>query len=134
VLLLVLAGGVAALVGTWPRAGDRAPLLAVLAAGQLLGHLILDVGMHHPAAAGVMPSVAMALAHVIAVLLGALLIAGSDRLYRAVSSVIKRCWRTPSLPVGVRQPTVALRIEPPAQRLLMLATSISHRGPPAFAR
>ena len=87
--LAVLAATVGALAATIARAADARVLLGLLAAGQLCGHVILSAVGHTHAAATAPPAAAMLVAHVVAVGAGALLIATSDRLCRAVSRAVR---------------------------------------------
>ncbi|MCW2651269.1 MAG: hypothetical protein JWR32_2245 [Mycobacterium sp.] len=55
-LLVVLAGTVGAVAATSRRESGRGALLAMLASGQLIGHLVLALaGHHHTAVAGPRP-------------------------------------------------------------------------------
>ena len=79
---------------------------------------------------GPAPGGAMLTAHLVAVVVGALLIAGAERLCRALSTVLGEpaARRTP-LPV-VRPTWAPVRPDHPLQSRLLVAVSISHRGPP----
>ncbi len=125
--LLVLAAATAAVSAT-TRGGLR-PLLAVLVAGQLLGHQLLDIGQHshvqaHP--------LAMTAAHLSAVLAGAVLIAAGERLCAALSRAIGVI----TGPVSPRVPATPRNYRPddqPRHSARMVRASISHRGPPVPA-
>ncbi|HTY27958.1 MAG TPA: hypothetical protein VMD51_07410, partial [Mycobacterium sp.] len=96
--------------------------------GQVVGHLMLAAAGHSHAA---VPDAAMLAAHLIAVVIGALLIAGAERLCRTLSTVLRggQAGRAPvPLPGLVRAP---VRPHHPLQSRLLVAASISHRGPPA---
>jgi len=129
-LLAVLATGVGAVGATLPRAGELPALLGLLAAGQLAGHLLLSAGHVH---AGTPSPEVVLLAHLTAILLGATLIAASDRLCRAVTRAVRAAVRVVCAPV----PAGPARLAPPARHplrsALLLASSVSHRGPPAVA-
>lgn len=128
--LAVLAATVGALAATIARAADARVLLGLLAAGQLCGHVILSaVGHTHAQTAA--PAVGvMVAAHAIAIGTGALLIAASDRLCRAVSRAVRAAVRIVAAPIAAA-PVVAIG-EPhqPLRSALLLAASVSHRGPP----
>lgn len=127
-LLAVLAVGIGALVATWERAARRLTLLGVLAGGQLAGHLALSIGGHHGSAAA---PVSMVTLHVVAVITGALLVTACERLFRLLSTVVSGSDPTGPLPAVVPLRTAVIRGEHPSRRELLLAASISHRGPPA---
>ena len=126
--LAVLAATVGALAGTLRHATDARVLLGLLAAGQLLGHVMLAAVGHTHAAAP--PGIAMLAAHLAAIATGALLIAAGDRLCRAVSRAVKGAARTACPPI-VATPVVATgNADQPLRSALLLAASVSHRGPP----
>lgn len=129
--LAVLAATVGALAATIARAADARVLLGLLAAGQLCGHVILSAVGHTHAAATAPPAAAMLVAHVVAVGAGALLIATSDRLCRAVSRAVRVAVRIVATPVAVAPIVVIGEADQPLRSALLLAASVSHRGPPA---
>ena len=129
--LAVLAATVGALAATIARAADARVLLGLLAAGQLCGHVILSAVGHTHAAATAPPAAAMLVAHVVAVGAGALLIAASDRLSRAVSRAVRVAVRIIATPVAVAPIVVIGEADQPLRSALLLAASVSHRGPPA---
>jgi hypothetical protein len=127
ILLALLAGGFGALASTLERAAEPPILVALLAVGQAVGHLMLAATGHSHAA---FPNGAMLAAHLIAVVVGALLIAGAERLCRALSTVLRE-GNTRRTPPPVARPLWALtRPDHPLQSRLLVAVSISHRGPP----
>jgi hypothetical protein len=128
--LAVLAATVGALAATIARAADARVLLVLLAAGQLCGHVILSAVGHSHAATTAPPASAMLAAHVVAVGAGALLIAASDRLYRAVSRTVRATVRIVAAPVAVAPVVVTGGADQPLRSALLLAASVSHRGPP----
>ncbi len=128
--LAVLAATVGALAATIARAADARVLLGLLAAGQLCGHVILSAVGHTHAAATAPPAAAMLVAHVVAVGAGALLIATSDRLCRAVSRAVRVAVRIVATPVAVAPIVVIGEADQPLRSALLLAASVSHRGPP----
>lgn len=129
-LLAVVAATVGALAATIARAADARVLLGLLAGGQLCGHLILSAVGHNHAATSAPPAAVMLAAHVIAVGAGALLIAASDRLCRAVSRVVRAAVRVVAAPVTVAPVLVIGESDQPLHSARLLATSVSHRGPP----
>jgi hypothetical protein len=128
--LAVLAATVGALAGTIRHATHVRTLLGLLAAGQLLGHLVLSaVGHSHPATTAP-PGAVMLAAHMVAIAAGAVLIAAVDRLSRAVSRAVRAAVRIVCPPV-VSAPVIATgAADQPLRSALLLAASVSHRGPP----
>ena len=129
-LLAVVCAAFGAGVGRWPRSTQTPVLLGVLAVGQLIGHLTLSAG-------GVMPgahtSALMLTAHLTAVLAGAVLVTSCERFYIAMSSAIRR-YRAATAPLAcVGAQRMWVRVDPPVQRVRLLAALISHRGPPVGA-
>ena len=128
--LAVLAATVGALAGTLRHATDARVLLGLLAAGQLLGHVMLGAVGHGHTPATAPPGAAMLAAHLVAIATGALLIAAGDRLCRAVSRAVKAAART-VCPLVATTPVVATgNADQPLRSALLLAASMSHRGPP----
>lgn len=131
VLLALLSAVLGAVAGSTERMAEPRMLLSLLAAGQLIGHLTLAAAGHSHTAALRPP---MLLAHLLAVAAGAVLIAGADRLCRALSGTVRGCMRAPvRAPMTVRR-TARPRVHQPLQSRLLIAVSISHRGPPAALR
>jgi hypothetical protein len=117
--LVVLAVTVGALAATIRHATDARVLLGLLATGQLLGHVMLGAVSHSHTPATTPPGAAMLAAHLVAIATGALLIAAGDRLVRTVC------------PPMVAMPVVATgNADQPLRSALLLAASVSHRGPP----
>jgi hypothetical protein len=127
-LLAVLAATVGGLAITVSRAADVRVLIGLLATAQLVGHLMLAATAHHHGAAAA-PASVMLLAHALAVIAGAVLIAAGDRLCRAVSRVVEVAVRAVVPPVPAKQIVVAEPVHP-LRSALLLAASMSHRGPP----
>ncbi|MCK0176212.1 hypothetical protein [Mycolicibacterium sp. F2034L] len=130
--LAVVAATVGALAATLRRA-DRMPvLIALLGAGQLVGHAVLAASGHGHGGAAVSP--AMLVAHTAAVALGATLIAAGGRLCAALSRAVRVAVRLsgppPAGPPAVRWVRHAHRS---LQILRMFAGPVSHRGPPVGA-
>ena len=128
--LAVLAATVGALAATVARAADTRVLLGLLAAGQLCGHVMLSAVGHSHVATTAPPAAVMLAAHVIAVGVGALLISASDRLCRAVSRTVRAAVRVVAAPVAVAPVLVLGESDQPLHSARLLATSVSHRGPP----
>jgi hypothetical protein len=129
-LLAVLAATIGALAATMPRASDARVLLGLLAAGQLVAHLMLDAAGHSHAPATAPPAAAMLGAHLVAVAAGAALIAAGDRLCGAVSRAIRVTARPAAAPVAAATVVAANDADQPLRFTLLLAASMSHRGPP----
>ena len=128
--LAVLAATVGALAATIARPADARVLLGLLAVGQLCGHVMLSAVGHSHAAATAPPAVVMLAAHVVAIGAGALLIATSDRLCRAVSRAVRAAVRIVAAPVAVAPVAVIGEADQPLRSALLLAASVSDRGPP----
>jgi hypothetical protein len=128
--LAVLAATVGALAATIARAADARVLLGLLAAGQLCGHVMLSAVGHGHAVTTPPPAWAMLAAHVVAVGAGAFLIAASDRLCRAVSRALRAAVRIVATPVTVALVAAIGHADQPLRSALLLAASVSHRGPP----
>jgi hypothetical protein len=128
-LLCVLAATVGALAATADRASDARVLLALLTSGQLIAHVTLAITGHHHGSLGA-PSAAMLGAHLIALIVGAVLIAAGDRLCRAICAAVRDVARRQPCPIlsAAAVPTVAA--DQPLRSALLLAASVSHRGPP----
>jgi hypothetical protein len=128
VLLAVLAATIGGLATSISRAADVRALLGLLATGQLVGHLMLSAAGHSHGEP-VSPAPAMLAAHALAVVAGALLIAAGDRLCRAVSRVVTVATRAVVTPIPSR-PVAVTGADQPLRSALLLAASVSHRGPP----
>lgn len=128
--LMVLAAVIGALAASFARAAQARVLVCLLATGQLLGHLMLNaVGHHHEGSAGP-PAAVMLGAHVVAIAVGAMLIAAVDRLSGAVARVVRAVVRVAAGPVALTPTVVIRRADQPLRSALLLAASVSHRGPP----
>jgi hypothetical protein len=131
--LVVLAAVIGALSATISRADRFRVQLVLMAAGQLLGHLVLGtVGHHHANAAGP-PAATMVAAHLIAVACGAALIGAAGHLCAAISRAVRTAVASTPTPVITAHPTALLPADQPLHSALQLATSMSHRGPPVSA-
>jgi hypothetical protein len=130
-LAVVLAGALGAVAARTRRARGAPGLIALLAAGQILGHLVLAAAghPHGPAAGG--PTPLMIGIHAAAVAVGAVLIAAGDRLRRALSTAVRAITTRSSWPPEpVRIETSS---DQPLQSMLVLVASVSRRGPPVGA-
>lgn len=129
-LLTLLAVTFGALVATIREAADFKLLVAVLAAGQLLGHEVLGAAGHSHSAAAAAPAGVMVAAHVVGIAVGAALIAMGGRLCGAVSRTLRTAAPPTRPPVGGVSSTVVVSADQPLQSAVGLAASVSHRGPP----
>jgi hypothetical protein len=130
VLLAMVIGALAATLG----GGDRFRVqLALMAAGQLLGHLLLGTVGHHHGDAATPSAAVMVAAHVAAITVGAALIAAAGYLCTAVSRVVRASDSPPPAPVIAGPAPVFGLADQPLRSALLLAASISHRGPPVSA-
>lgn len=127
--LAILAAVVGGLAATIARAADARVLLALLTAGQLVGHVMLEAAGHPHTSSTPPPAAAMWAAHMIAIALGAVLIAAGDRLCRALSRAITAAVRR-VLPPAAGPFAAAREADQPLHSTLLLAVSVSHRGPP----
>jgi hypothetical protein len=129
-VLVVLAATVGALAATIARAAEARVLVVLLAAGQLLGHVMLSGVGHTHGSSTSPPGAAMLAAHLAAIAAGAVLIAAGDRLCRVVSRAVRAAVRAVVPPV-MSAPVRATRgADQPLRSALALAASMSHRGPP----
>jgi hypothetical protein len=128
-LLAVLAAAIGALAATVPRAKRIPTLFGLLAVGQLLGHLMLSAAGHHHPESTAPPAAAMLAAHLLAIVVGAALIVAGDRLWRALSRAVRAAVRM-VCPVAARPAPAVRRADQPLRSALLLAASVSHRGPP----
>jgi hypothetical protein len=130
VLLAVVIGALSATISCADRFRVQ---LVLMAAGQVLGHLLLGtVGHHHASAAG--PSAAaMVAAHVVAVACGAALIAAAGYLCAAISRAVRTAVAPTPTPVTTAPRASLVAADQPLRSALQLAASMSHRGPPVGA-
>jgi len=130
VLLAVVIGALSATISCADRFRVQ---LVLMAAGQVLGHLLLGtVGHHHASAAG--PSAtAMVAAHLVAVACGAALIAAAGYLCAAISRAVRTTVAPTPTPVTTVPRASLGDADQPLRSALQLAASMSHRGPPVGA-
>ncbi|MEW5809405.1 MAG: hypothetical protein AB1925_08120 [Actinomycetota bacterium] len=127
--VLLVALTVGAVASTLPRGMGAMALL--LSAGQLVGHTLLSIAHPHvPAHAQVGPHGAMLVVHLAAVLLGAGLISVGEQLYRALNRVVRRTVAPAAAAMFAAPPRLLAGGDQPLIAELLLATSMSHRGPP----
>ncbi|MGV0810385.1 hypothetical protein ABQF34_00335 [Mycolicibacterium boenickei] len=125
--LALLAVTLGTLAATVARA-DRAPVLwALLGTGQLLAHLLLASAGHSH---GARPGLVMFGAHIVAVTLGAGLIACGARLWAAMSRAVRTVVFPGRGPAVLAAGVMVSSADQPLQSALFLAASVSHRGPP----
>lgn len=126
VALLIVAATVGTLTTTLSAASKTSVLLAILACGQIAGHIVLGASghIHAPLTA------TMAAAHAVALGVGAVLIAAGGRLCRAVTRVVRVAVRVVRSPLAPQGRPIVRRAEQPLRAALLLAASMSHRGPP----
>jgi hypothetical protein len=108
---------------SWPG------LLALLASGQVVGHVLVGASHQHSAMAG-HSTVAMTAAHVAAVFVGAALIAAAGRLGAALSHAVRSAIAPRRVPVVSAPARTFDGGDQPLRSSLLLAASVSHRGPP----
>jgi hypothetical protein len=130
VLVGLVALTLGALATTMRHAGGQPVLLALLATGQLLGHLLLGSAGHQHGALPGHGTVGMTAAHVAAVFLGAALIAMAGRLGTALSRAVRSMLPPRSAPIPAAPTASFDGGDQPMRSLLLIATSMSHRGPP----
>lgn len=131
VLLCVLAGTIGAAAAATERASDARVLLAMLAVGQLVGHVVLTiVGDMHCTASGGPPAAVMLAAHTVGLVVGAGLIAAGERLCRALSSVIRGFVGELPFPLATVPAAAVTAGDQPLRSALLLAASVCRRGPP----
>jgi hypothetical protein len=129
-LIGVMAISIGALAATLQGAASRPVLLALLASGQIFGHLLLgSAGHQHSALAG-HSTAAMTVAHVAAVFVGAALIAAAGRLGAALSHAVRSAIPPQRVPVASAPARAFDGGDQPLRSSLQLAASVSHRGPP----
>jgi hypothetical protein len=128
VSLAVLAGTAGALATNTSCASSLRYLMGLLAAGQVLGHLLLSVAGHHHAGSAA-PAASMLAAHLLAIAAGATLIGAGERLWHALSRAVHAVVRVACI-VGARPVAIRRRADQPLRSALLMAASMSHRGPP----
>lgn len=129
-MLALLSLTLGALVTTIRDAADFKVLVAVLAVGQLLSHALLGAAGHSHHTAAAAPLGMMVGAHLVAIAIGAALIALGGRLCAALSRVVLASSRPTRLPVAAVSRIVVRSADQPLQSARLLSASLSHRGPP----
>ena len=125
-LVILIAGTVGAMSASTQVWRGAPGLTALLATGQLLGHLVLATSGHSHTGR---PAPEMVIAHAAAVLVGAVLIAAGDRLCRTMSSTVRALTAAPSVPAEPLVVEVSTS-DQPLPSMLRLVVSLSRRGPP----
>ncbi|GJJ20504.1 MULTISPECIES: hypothetical protein [Mycolicibacterium] len=128
--LAVLAVTLGVLAATLTRADRTIVLWGLLGVGQVLGHALLATADHAHSAA---PGAGMTLAHLAAVTVGAMLIAGGSRLCAAVSHAVRAAVPVEQ-PLPIPATIVSRDSAGPLHSVLFLISSVSHRGPPVGVR
>lgn len=106
-------------------------------AGQVdprLARFVTDVGPTHAHTGPGATSAGMVAAHLVAIVVAAVLLAGLDatgELLRALARVVRRLWSGPPLPLGAACGLVPSHRVPTTASVL-LAPATSRRGPPAL--
>lgn len=114
------------------RAADARVLAALLASGQVVGHAVLAAhGNHH--GIGATTTAVMVAAHIGATVLAASLIGIGDHLCRVLSRVMRDPAPSAPEPVPAAGGVAHRSADQPMRASLLLASSMSHRGPPVAA-
>ncbi|MGV9801934.1 hypothetical protein ACWDTP_28210 [Mycobacterium sp. NPDC003449] len=129
--LAVLAVTLGAVAATVHAAARTSVLWALLGTGQLLAHTLLAAAGHGHGADQLRPSATMVIAHLAAVSVGAVLIAGGARLCAAVCRAVRAVRPAAGPPPPPARPAVVRSADQPLHSALFLSSSVSHRGPPA---
>lgn len=122
-LVSVGLGLTASTVGT--RRDGRIPIAGWLSAGQVIAHLVLVLatGHAHPVGAP------MLAAHAAAVVVGAVLVASSERVAAVVGSVLRAVRFVPLVPAPAGSPPLTGHLS--AVVPVPLLPALSRRGPPS---
>lgn len=131
--LAILAITIGALAASVRSAAGFRTLVALLATGQLVAHLVLTMAGHVHGQVGAVTTAAMLGAHAAAVALGAVLIASGVYLWAVLSHVRRGMSVSPHVPVPAQAAPVGSGADQPLRSALLLAVSVSHRGPPVRA-
>ncbi|MCM6776914.1 hypothetical protein NDR87_23490 [Nocardia sp. CDC159] len=143
-LLVLVAGGIGALTGLVPGAGERpgrAALFVALAGGQWAGHAVLAgvLGHRHESSSPPvlfdgqqLPAGAMAAAHTLAALACGVLIMVAEGLYVLVSQAFRGAVDRPGTPAAPRGSIPYLGALPHIHRLLRSGV-LGSRAPPAWS-
>ena len=126
----VMAITLGALATAIPQAASWPGLLVLLASGQLFGHVLLGSAGHQHSAMPGHHAAVMTAAHMVAVIVGAALIAAAGRLGAALSRAVRAAIAPQRVPVGCAPAPAFAGGDQPLHSSLQLAASVSHRGPP----
>jgi hypothetical protein len=129
-LQLAVVAGIVGTLATSLSGGVRG-LAALLALGQTAGHAVLAAHGDHTGTGA--PTWVMIAAHGAATVLAASLISLGDRLCRTLSRAVRGAAPCPPTPVSAAQTVALWAADQPMRAALVLASSISHRGPPVTA-
>lgn len=132
-VLLAATAAVVGLIAVADQVAATSALLALLAGGQVAAHLSLAAASHTHDENSSVPTALMFCTHAVAVLVGAVLISAAERVCRALSQAARRCLAVARTPICTRTAAAPTTDDQPLQHVLLLAASISHRGPPACA-
>lgn len=127
-LLVLCCGGVGALAGS--LTASRAALVATLAGGQVLGHLVLSATLPHPHADLGARGTSMLAAHAVATAVCGVLILAAEKLYGPITRALRVLFRGPA-PATARSTGRPVPFCPVTFSHLRLDHVISRRGPPA---
>lgn len=125
-VIAVIVGGLATSLS-----GNVRGLAALLALGQTAGHAVLAAHGDHPGTGA--PTWVMIAAHSAATVLAASLISLGDRLCRTLSRAVRGAVPCRPAPVSAAGTVALWAADQPMRAALVLASSISHRGPPVTA-
>jgi hypothetical protein len=126
----IMAITLGALATAIPQAASWPGLLVLLASGQLFGHVLLGSAGHQHSAMPGHHAAVMTAAHMVAVIVGAALIAAAGRLGAALSRAVRAAIAPQRVPVGCAPAPAFAGGDQPLHSSLQLAASVSHRGPP----
>lgn len=129
-VLAVLSATLGTLVATIRDTADVKILVAVLAVGQLLCHAVLGAAGHSHSTGGAASLGLMVTGHALAIAFGAMLIAMGGHLCAAMSRMLRAASAPPRHPVAAPSTVLAGSADQPRHSALILAASVSHRGPP----
>jgi hypothetical protein len=127
-LLILLAGTIGAVTAIGNTVNGVVPLVVLLAAGQILGHVVLACGAHEHTEGG-LSSPAMIVAHSAAVVLGAFLITAGGRFCQLLSTAVHALVASSLRPIRLLRAVVTTS-DQPLLALVLVGSSLSYRGPP----
>ncbi|MBD0020538.1 hypothetical protein GII33_06270 [Gordonia pseudamarae] len=104
--------------------------LTILVTAQTLGHVVSSLSSSGAGHSHVVPSPAMLMSHVVALVAATLVVVGAERCYRSITSRIAGLVQPVTIPEPGRTPVCR---QPHVLPVLVWAARISERGPPLFA-